>query len=183
MTVYFAQGSDSGLVKIGFSRRTWNRLDQISASGSDKLHLLRVCEGGRVAEQWVHRKFSALRCHGEWFKFSQEMMTFKIPEEIKKDTDCGDEFDPVQYEINVEQSVRACMRESYAHLRGARKIVAEDANVLPRTAQNWLAEVNLPGAVPLIQMLAANKGFRESIYSLVDELSAHRAAAREELKK
>lgn len=176
MTVYFAQGSDSGLVKIGFSQRTWNRMSEISSGGSDKMGLLRVCPGGRVAEQWVHKQFAELRCHGEWFKFTPEMMTIQIPEEFQSDSDATDKIGPVKYGINVEERLQSSMKSTYAHLRGADKIVATDANVLPRTARNWLAEVNMPSAGALIHMLSANEEFRSSIYTLIDELSALRVA-------
>lgn len=183
MTVYFAQGSESGLVKIGFSQRTWSRVEQISSSGSDKMVLLRVCTGGRVAEQWVHKQFADLRCHGEWFKFSPEMMSIEIPPEFQSDSDVTDKVAPIEYAIDVEGSLRGAMKEAYAHLRGADKAVAADANVLQRTARNWLAEVNMPSASALIYLLSANDVFRASVYSLVDELSAHRAERRKAATK
>lgn len=176
MTVYFAQGSESELVKIGFSQRTWSRMSEIPSGGSDKLRLLRVCPGGRVAERWVHRQFADARCHGEWFRFKPEMMTIQIPEAFQADSDAADKIAPAQYDLNVERRVRESMKDIYAHLRGADKIVASDANVLPRTARNWLAGVNMPSAVALVHMLAANSTFRAAIYSLVGELSIHRNA-------
>lgn len=181
MTVYFAQGSDSGLVKIGYSRHTWKRIEQLSSGVSDKMTLLRVCPGGRVAEQWVHRRFSEQRCHGEWFKFCPEMMSVSVPPEFLCDDDAEKSCSPIKYEINVDKSLAAAIKENYAHLRGATNKAASDANVLPRAAKNWLAETNLPGAVPLIHMMAANEQFRDSIAAIIDEVSEQLQA--EELKK
>lgn len=176
MTIYFAQGSDTGLVKIGFSRRTWDRLDQISAPGSDKLRLLRTCPGGRVAEQWVHRHLAEFRCHGEWFRFTPLVMSIEIPDHIQSDSDADVGFSPIKYDVNVEERILSALQGSYGHLRGADKMLAEDANVLPRTARNWLYGANMPGSVALIHMLAANESFRFSILDLITELSQHNSS-------
>lgn len=136
-----------------------------------------------MAERWVHRYFAGARCHGEWFQFTPEMMTIQIPEEFQVDSDADTKIVPARYDINVEKRIQESIKDIYAHLRGADKIVASDANVLSRTARNWLSEANMPSAAALIHMLAANAAFRTSIYSLIKDLREHREIGSREAVK
>jgi hypothetical protein len=85
MSVYFicaADGSNDdgvGSVKIGTTIDVPRRLGQLQSVYRMKLKVLRIVPGGYAIEAWLHRRFSSLRTHGEWFKFSQEMLTIEPP--------------------------------------------------------------------------------------------------------
>lgn len=47
--------------------------------------------------------------------------------------------------------------------RHAAKRLAVDADVSPRTAENWLSGLNGPGAEPLLRLMAANPRLQDQI--------------------
>lgn len=82
--VYLAQ-KPSGDVKIGYSRQPARRLSAIRhSSGEGQTTIIRVIDGGRPTERWLHRRFAAYRRTGEWFEFHPEMMEVVPPDELPK---------------------------------------------------------------------------------------------------
>jgi hypothetical protein len=81
--VYFIQKPD-GTVKIGYTAfGARARLDALrGASGEDGLRLIRVIDGGRATERWLHRRFDEHRLVGEWFRYHPEMMKVCPPDEV-----------------------------------------------------------------------------------------------------
>ncbi|GBQ90051.1 GIY-YIG nuclease family protein [Gluconobacter albidus] len=177
MTVYLAQGKETGLVKIGYSRQTCERIRRLSSTGSDELKLLRAVPGNRILEQWFHAQFKENRCHGEWFKYSPLMETVKIPDGLEVDKTTKSAIQG--HGINIQQRIYEAISDEYADLRKASDRIAKDACTLPRTAKNWLAQTNMPNADSVIQLMAANEAFATSILELVDDVRA----ARKELRK
>ncbi|GBQ89056.1 GIY-YIG nuclease family protein [Asaia krungthepensis] len=169
MTVYLAQGCETKLVKIGFSQQTWERVRTVTCAGTDKLTLLRVMPGGRVAEQWMHREFKHLRCHGEWFSFDSRMMTVEIPHELSQDSD-RNEFSPRSLRIDVESEIYSLLAEHYRPLRGAASKLASDANSTSRAAKNWLDRRNLPSAEALLNLMSENPSFECGIKAIVADI-------------
>ncbi len=80
MPVYFIQ-SDDGTVKIGWSLNPEQRLKTLSSSKGPKLKIVRIVEGTRATEKLFHRIFRINRLHGEWFKFSPQMLCVEAREE------------------------------------------------------------------------------------------------------
>lgn len=75
--VYFLQGP-SGPIKIGVAR--WSigsRMAEIQFMCPDRLELIGCIRGaGQKDEKALHRKFSHLRLHGEWFEPARELLNF-----------------------------------------------------------------------------------------------------------
>lgn len=72
--VYFIRGG--GLVKIGYSECPTSRMADLQAGSPIKLELLGTIRGQRGTEEALHKKFSHLRKHGEWFRLTKEIQAF-----------------------------------------------------------------------------------------------------------
>ena len=82
--VYFLQAGANGPVKIGFSRHLPERLKALQVGGG--VGVIRVIEGGRQTEAWLHQHFADLRRIGEWFAFDPDMLTIVPPDEMPSPT-------------------------------------------------------------------------------------------------
>ena len=93
--VYFVQAGDGGPIKIGYSHDPLSRMRTLQTAQRERLRLLGTIAGGRAKEREVHAYFANLHAHGEWFRFSQEIIDYAeyggpipaIPEELRKDVD------------------------------------------------------------------------------------------------
>lgn len=66
--IYFVYSSSMKAIKIGFSFDTMKRLKTLQTSSSCKLELLARASGTVKDERALHKSFSTIRLHGEWFK-------------------------------------------------------------------------------------------------------------------
>lgn len=73
-SVYFARSGDR--IKIGFTGDLDQRMACLSAMSCQPVTLLTYVPGGREKESHFHRRFAALRLHGEWFVASESMLRF-----------------------------------------------------------------------------------------------------------
>ena len=64
--VYFALGMRSGLIKIGFTTNLYMRKANLKTAATEPLTYFRM-PGSKRLEKAYHRRFSAVRCHHEWF--------------------------------------------------------------------------------------------------------------------
>lgn len=74
--VYFVQGSDQGLIKIGHARRPSARLATLQSASPIELHIIAVEPGSRLREQKLHAQFGHLREHHEWFRPEEELLRY-----------------------------------------------------------------------------------------------------------
>lgn len=74
--VYFIQPESGGLIKVGFSTHVESRFQSLQLTSPVRLRLLATLTGTRATESELHRQFASLRCHGEWFHPSQELVAF-----------------------------------------------------------------------------------------------------------
>jgi len=78
--VYFVQGKTLGLIKIGIAANVAKRLYALKIGSPDMLDLLLVLpicnQPTKQAEKNLHRKFKALRHHGEWFNPGPELLAY-----------------------------------------------------------------------------------------------------------
>lgn len=79
MSVYFILNKKNGSVKIGYSGDVQGRFPHIQTGSVESLTLVRVIEGDRETEKWIHTRFRLLHERGEWFVFTPEMLTFLAP--------------------------------------------------------------------------------------------------------
>lgn len=80
--VYFLQACQGGPVKIGHSQNVERRLAEIQPGHPFKLQVARLFENVDPAfEAWLHRRFSDLRLHGEWFE--EEVMSATDTEDVR----------------------------------------------------------------------------------------------------
>ncbi|EFK4321907.1 GIY-YIG nuclease family protein [Escherichia coli] len=69
--VYVLHAEDSGLTKIGFSRRVNKRISEISRMSGGKLSLIAKIPADRELETKLHQKYYNYRSHGEWFSLNR----------------------------------------------------------------------------------------------------------------
>lgn len=74
MAVYLIRAGENGPVKIGKADEPKLRLIDLQCAHYERLHLLRVWEGGEAEEKALHLRFGDLRIRGEWFGFSRLML-------------------------------------------------------------------------------------------------------------
>lgn len=75
--VYFIAARQSGMVKIGFTSKTaQERLAGLQTGSSETLEVLATIPGSTKDESELHRRFSALRITGEWFKLEGALRSF-----------------------------------------------------------------------------------------------------------
>ena len=79
MAVYFIRAGEDGPVKIGHATDVLARLADLQVAHHAELKLAREIPGGLAEEAWLHRRFCSLRIRGEWFRFSDEMLTIELP--------------------------------------------------------------------------------------------------------
>ena len=82
MPVYFILAGDDGPVKIGWANDVAARRKALQTSHHEPLRLLRIIEGRRQTERWLHEClcFAGQRMAGEWFWFHTDMATIEPPE-------------------------------------------------------------------------------------------------------
>lgn len=72
--IYFIQGIEGGLVKIGYTRgRVSDRFAQLQPYSPVKLVVRHTAQGSPTTEKLVHRRYAALREHNEWFRPHPDM--------------------------------------------------------------------------------------------------------------
>lgn len=74
--VYFIQSELGGPIKIGVSVDPKSRMAEIQRMSPFKLRILKTIEGDYSAESALHKRFSHLRLHGEWFEPADELLNF-----------------------------------------------------------------------------------------------------------
>lgn len=74
--IYFIQGTDGGLVKIGWATSPAVRMAHMQAHCPVVLTLLHSEPGNGKQERELHARFSALRKHGEWFEPGADLLAY-----------------------------------------------------------------------------------------------------------
>ena len=86
MSIYFYHLKESNKVKIGCSTNIPQRIKQLNTAIHEQGELIRVIEEQDFgAEKWLHGYFKKYRSKGEWFDFTNEMLTVELPENIRSD--------------------------------------------------------------------------------------------------
>jgi hypothetical protein len=78
MAIYFVQAGEGPAVKIGKADDVAARLRELQCGNHLVLRVLRVVEGGRREEAWLHARYAHKRLRGEWFEFCAEMLTIEV---------------------------------------------------------------------------------------------------------
>lgn len=79
--IYFVQAGENGPVKIGYTHMPEKRLRCMQANHYETLRLIRVTPGNRYGERRLHLRFSHLWIRGEWFYYSDEMLTAPVEQQ------------------------------------------------------------------------------------------------------
>lgn len=82
MPIYILRVGETGPVKIGRASNIVARIRELQGCHFETLNLIRVIEGGHTNERWMHRHYVAQKIRGEWFTFSDDMMTV-VPGEAR----------------------------------------------------------------------------------------------------
>lgn len=84
MSIYFMQcGGVAGPIKIGSSYRPSQRLIAFQMGCPYPLSIIREIDGYLEGERWFHSYFEALNIHGEWFRYSPDLLTVCPPKNIE----------------------------------------------------------------------------------------------------
>lgn len=75
-TVYFIQCRETQKIKIGHAGDVRGRVRTIQAFSPTELIVIALTAGGREREVELHRRFSQLRSHGEWFYPGYPLLKF-----------------------------------------------------------------------------------------------------------
>ncbi len=78
MPVYVLKAGDTDMVKIGWTDDIEARVRDLQCAHWEVLKVIRTIDGFPWVERAMHRKFSAQRVLGEWFRFDQEMLTVEV---------------------------------------------------------------------------------------------------------
>lgn len=70
--IYFAQ-NDSGHIKIGVTTDVARRLDAMQTATHERLTVIGVMEGDRVAERRLHAELRPSHIRGEWYQRSEQV--------------------------------------------------------------------------------------------------------------
>tara|TARA_Y100000034_G_scaffold113299_1_gene148167 strand:- start:333 stop:647 length:315 start_codon:yes stop_codon:yes gene_type:complete len=74
--IYFFKEEAIGSVKIGLSYDVPKRLEQIQMYSPQRLKFSGHLPGNLAKEKEIHKRFSHLRIHGEWFHLDEELSAF-----------------------------------------------------------------------------------------------------------
>lgn len=74
--IYFMHAPGAGLVKIGATSNLNSRLMALQNGSPLPLVLLGCMDGDKAVERGLHKQWSALRAHGEWFQATAELMAY-----------------------------------------------------------------------------------------------------------
>lgn len=75
--VYFIRSCSPDAIKIGYSDNVFRRLRQIHGACPSPVSLVAGIPGADTGtEAELHRRFRALRIHGEWFRSEPELLEF-----------------------------------------------------------------------------------------------------------
>jgi hypothetical protein len=97
--VYFISNG-RGRVKIGMTSDIQARVSSLQVGNHEALTVLRLVDGSAATERWFHKRFASLWITGEWFRYSDEMMTAIPPDEI-----------PVREKITIRRDVGLTINE------------------------------------------------------------------------
>ncbi len=74
--IYFIQGIEGGLIKIGYAEYLNKRLERIQACSPVRLKILINFHGRSLKEELIHKQFSKYRQHNEWFEPAPEIIEY-----------------------------------------------------------------------------------------------------------
>lgn len=74
--VYFFQGAETGLIKIGYSTDPERRLRDLTTMSPDQITVLATFRGAVSDERKLHKRFKKHRAHGEWFKPAKPILDY-----------------------------------------------------------------------------------------------------------
>ena len=74
--IYFLHAASVNLVKIGFSFNPEDRANTLRLLSPVSLEIIGILYGDRDEEIRLHKRFSHLRAHGEWFHATEELKCF-----------------------------------------------------------------------------------------------------------
>lgn len=82
--IYFMRDTRSGSVKIGWSESPKRRQEELQQEARRPLQIIRLLDGPKWGERWLHYEFHQNRLTGEWFTNDPRMMVIELPLERPK---------------------------------------------------------------------------------------------------
>lgn len=76
MPVVYFISTKNGPIKIGYTKKLLARFKNIQSCNSEPLEVLGVLFGGEEKETLIHDMFADHKISGEWFRRSDELLSF-----------------------------------------------------------------------------------------------------------
>lgn len=153
-SVYFVQDGD-GNIKIGASRQAEKRLRFLQTAHGKKLVMLGVIDGGRQRELALHEKFESSKISGEWFRPTDEILSF-INEHVRKPNQARHIHARAKAHYYNRDSDFARKIVAFLKARYPRKTVfrvAEDTGCRGEQIAKWLEGACAPGGPALLRLI------------------------------
>lgn len=143
MPVYMIRCGEAGPVKIGKADDPQSRLRDLQTGHHEELAIIRVLDGGEAEEKHLHTHFAEFRIRGEWFQFSDEMLTVSVAEMV-----AGEE---AKATTALQRAIDAAGGQSQL----ASKLRDKGVNVKQQHIWAWLNRAGKPPAqhVPAIEAI------------------------------
>jgi hypothetical protein len=90
MPVYLIRCGDTDMIKIGWADDPVERLATLQSAHHEPLAIVRLIDGPRFLEAWMHNHFAANRVRGEWFRLVPDMLTVAIGDVRPAAKECPD---------------------------------------------------------------------------------------------
>jgi hypothetical protein len=140
--VYFLLNPRTCEVKIGFTSDLNARMSSLKSGAGSELSLIRLIDGGRATEKWLHRRFAHLRRSGEWFSYHDDMLSIVAPDEI-----------PVIKTVTKRRDVRLTVSEKITAVES----LAADIGVGPKSQLlMMMSELTEEQAGEVLQLIKAS---------------------------
>lgn len=125
MPVYCIRAGDTEFVKIGWAVDPEQRLRELQCAHYEALRIIRIIEGDRKTEAWLHSHFRKRWIRNEWFRFDEAMLS------IVPDLSIVHEKEPV-----VDQRGEEAFKELISW-RGVVTKLAEELGISTAAVSQW----------------------------------------------
>lgn len=129
--IYFAESGD--LIKVGFSKDPLERLKALYSPNGEEIRIIGVLPNRtRYVEACFHQILAADRVQGEWFKRSEELMSY-IRENAVPPTTVGaySRSGKIMMNFKVQASIRQKLKEmAIKHNTTSQALILEAINLI-----------------------------------------------------
>jgi transcriptional regulator with XRE-family HTH domain len=158
--VYFLHAIEPNEVKIGFTTNLTTRLLTLINESPRVLTILRVINGDRSVERWLHDYYAERRIRGEWFHFDESMLTVTPGSVLPGAKE-------LTYRLPAEFA--KLLRNEVLGRGVTRRDIADSAGCSVRSIEHWLSGRFFPQGTQVISLMRAFPAVRAFVETVVAE--------------